>query len=121
MDTLLYHGDYKRDGRGFPVKISGMEEAVQRACIRLTVPMGNFVLDPNLGSRLHMLGRIQSINQEELALEYAREALLGMEDIRVISAKVDAQQQETLKIEFVLEYTGNEKAEQIGVMWELGH
>lgn len=119
MDTFLYHGDHKRDERGFVQGISGASEAIQQAMIRLSVPKGNFGLDKQLGSRLHTLGSALSKNQEELALEYAREAVLEVPDIRVISAKRVSGDAENLVLEFQLEYSGEEVPEKFQVMWEM--
>ena len=118
MDTLLAEGDYKRDRRGFPIPVFGAEERFQQAYIRLTVPQGQFALDKELGSRLYTMGQANPQKVQELALEYAREALMGMEDIRVISAEVVLQQDQILKIVFLLEYTGDKTSKQMKMMWE---
>ena len=101
--------------------ISGADELFQRACIRLTVPLGQFVPDKTLGSRLHTLGKEAPAKQQELALEYAREALIGMEDIRVVSAKVSSREDQTLEIVFSLEYTGADEPRECEILWELNH
>ena len=50
MDLVLYHGDHRRDERGYPQQAEGTAEKIQQAIIRLTVPKGRFALDPELGS-----------------------------------------------------------------------
>ena len=77
MDLVLYHGDHRRDERGYPQQAEGTAEKIQQAIIRLTVPKGRFALDPELGSRLYELGtgNREPGRLQELALEYAQEAL----------------------------------------------
>lgn len=77
MDILLHHGDHERNAQGFLQRADGARESIQQAMIRLSVPQGSFALDKNLGSRLHTLPNAPKERQEELALEYAQEALLG--------------------------------------------
>ena len=57
MELLLQHGDHSRNGQGFLQEVDGAQQLVQRAMVRLTVPKGKFVLNPQLGSLLHTLGR----------------------------------------------------------------
>ena len=75
MDILLHHGDHERNAQGFLQRADGARESIQQAMIRLSVPQGSFTLDKNLGSRLHTLPNAPKERQEELALEYAQEAL----------------------------------------------
>lgn len=56
MELLLQHGDHSRNGQGFLQEVDGAQQLVQRAMVRLTVPKGKFVLNPQLGSLLHTLG-----------------------------------------------------------------
>ena len=74
-----------------------------------------------MGSRLYTLGKAASAQRQELALEYAREALIGMEDIRVVSAQVSLREDQGLEIVFLLEYTGTEQPVEYQVLWELNH
>lgn len=64
--------------QGFLQQADGARESIQQAMIRLSVPQGSFALDKNLGSRLHTLPNAPKERQEELALEYAQEALLDL-------------------------------------------
>ena len=50
MELLLQHGDHSRNGQGFLQEVDGAQQLVQRAMVRLTVPKGKFVLNPQLGS-----------------------------------------------------------------------
>ena len=117
----MYHGDHQQNRQGFPVLISGAEELFQRACIRLTVPLGRFIPDKNLGSRLYTLGRAAPEQRQELALEYAREALIGMEDIRVVSARIFSGEDQAIEIIFSLEYAGTDQPEECQILWGLNH
>ena len=55
MDTALAGGDFSLGANGLPRGISGEEELLQRAAIRLRVPLGRFAFQPTLGSRLYTL------------------------------------------------------------------
>lgn len=90
MDILLHHGDHERNAQGFLQQADGARESIQQAMIRLSVPQGSFALDKNLGSRLHTLPNAPKERQEELALEYAQEALLDLPAVRVVSVKRQA-------------------------------
>ena len=74
MDTAICSGDFLLDGRGRPVVISGMQEILQRALIRLTVQKGSFIYDPELGSRLFTL-KSTSGDLQKQATNLVREAL----------------------------------------------
>ena len=95
MDLVLYHGDHRRDERGYPQQAEGIAEKIQQAIIRLTVPKGRFALDPELGSRLYELGtgNREPGRLQELALEYAQEALLELREVRVLSAKAQRREE----------------------------
>lgn len=67
MELLLQHGDHSRNGQGFLQEVDGAQQLVQRAMVRLTVPKGKFVLNPQLGSLLHTLGRTAPAQREQLA------------------------------------------------------
>ena len=78
MELLLQHGDHSRNGQGFLQEVDGAQQLVQRAMVRLTVPKGKFVLNPQLGkswaqldamdkswSQLEMMGLQQWKEKEE--------------------------------------------------------
>lgn len=121
LDMLLYRGDHLRNARGFPQKIEGGAEAIQQAMIRLSVPKGSFTLDEELGSRLHTLGNMAEEQQQELALEYAREALMDMSDIRVVSASCKQEEYGVLSFVFSLEYTGVQPPELFEFSWRFNY
>lgn len=85
MTTKLTHGDYRVDTRGNLIQIDGIEEIVQQAMIRLTIPKGSFCYNPELGSDLHTV----DLNQCDDNLLYAMvcDALAPMSYIDVISVK----------------------------------
>ena len=106
MELLLQHGDHSRNGQGFLQEVDGAQQLVQRAMVRLTVPKGKFVLNPQLGSLLHTLGRTAPAQREQLALEYAQEALLEMPEVRVVAARCkQGTQADELLVKFELECT----------------
>lgn len=106
MELLLQHGDHSRNEQGFLQQVDGAQQLVQRAMVRLTVPKGKFVLNPQLGSLLHTLGRTAPAQREQLALEYAREALLEMPEMRVVAARCrQGAQADELLVQFELECT----------------
>ena len=69
MDTALINGDFKVSSNGRPEQIDGTQELLQRAAIRLNVPLGSFVYDAQLGSRLHSLkAEDDALNAKALAM-----------------------------------------------------
>lgn len=102
MELLLQHGDHSRNGQGFLQEVDGAQQLVQRAMVRLTVPKGKFVLNPQLGSLLHTLGRSAPAQREQLALEY----VLEMPEVRVVAARCkQGTQADELLVKFELECT----------------
>lgn len=121
MELLLQHGDHSRNEQGFLQQVDGAQQLVQRAMVRLTVPKGKFVLNSQLGSLLHTLGRTAPAQREQLALEYAREALLEMPEMRVVAARCrQGAQADELLVQFELESTlENGKLERSVVEWRM--
>lgn len=89
MDTALAGGDFSLGANGLPRKISGEEELLQRAAIRLRVPLGRFALQPALGSRLYTL-RSETEDKDANALTMAQEALRELPQVWVESAVCSA-------------------------------
>ncbi|MFU0831860.1 MAG: Phage tail protein [Oscillospiraceae bacterium] len=85
MDLELFEGDFITDENGKPKTVTGAEELFQRAKIRLTVPIGSFALNPQLGSRLHTLTADTPLRDEK-ALSMAQEALRNLPQLTVESA-----------------------------------
>lgn len=106
MDTLLYNGDFARDGRGYPIPCSGAQELLQRALIRLTVQKGSFIYDPDLGSRLSLL-KNTTRNMEARALELIQEALLELPQLTPVGVSIQPQQgRENLSLTVLLNLEG---------------
>lgn len=101
MDTCLYLGDHQRDHRGLPFSISGTEELLQQAMIRLSVRRGAFPLNPQLGSRLHTLSP-NDPGLNDTALRLAQEALCEMNDIAVTKASCTVTPPEGMTAELFL-------------------
>ena len=99
MDTLLAFGDHKTDGCGLPVVLTGAQEIIQRALIRLSVKKGSFAPDPALGSELHRLRPGTGQETNRTALSYAQEALapLGAR-VLVLAAQCSVPEPEKLLI-----------------------
>jgi phage baseplate assembly protein W len=85
MDLELSGGDFITDENGRPKTVTGTEELFQRAKIRLTVPLGSFACNPQLGSRLHTLTADTPL-REEKALSMAQEALRNLPQLTVEKA-----------------------------------
>lgn len=121
MDILLHHGDHARNAQGFLEEVAGAPDYIQQAMIRLSVPQGSFALDKTLGSRLYALPNTSKERQEELALEYAQEALLPLSDVQVVSAQRTSKEGEKLEIAFSLVYSGQQtgQTERFVTLWAL--
>lgn len=89
MDTRLENGDFVRNHLGMPLVVTGAQELLQRALIRLCVRKGSFALDPALGSRLHTLRGESREHRQEAARLLAQEALLPMPEVTVEGAAVE--------------------------------
>lgn len=86
MDTALANGDFSVGSNGRPKQIGGTQELFQRAQIRLNVPLGSFVYDASLGSRLHEL-KADDSGLSEKALSMAQEALRVLPQVAAESSK----------------------------------
>lgn len=90
MDTALSNGDFDAGTNGIPRLLEGAEELFQRAAIRLTVPLGSFACDPELGSRLYTLPSLSG-GQSQKALAFAQEALRQLPQLTVVDAEYQQQ------------------------------
>lgn len=75
MALILRDGDYVPDGKGGFQKAEGAQELLERVLWKLSVRRGSFPFLPELGSRLHLLGRAPAREREALAGQYVAEAL----------------------------------------------
>ncbi len=107
MDTALMNGDFMLGCNRRPKQIGGVQELLQRAAIRLNVPLGGFVYDAELGSRLHNLKTGEDdLNAKALAM--AQEALKPLPQLTVEGAVCSTS--EPLIVAVQLGYSGG-KAE----------
>lgn len=87
MDTALTNGDFAPGSNGRPQQIQGTREILQRAMIRLNVPIGGFDYDAALGSRLHTLN-VNDADINAKALVMAQEALRPLSSVAVAGVKL---------------------------------
>lgn len=86
MDTALKNGDFELGPNGRPKSVGGVRELFQRAEIRLRVPLGGFVYDPLLGSRLRGLDPADP-ELEAKALAAAQETLRPLPAVTVFGVR----------------------------------
>ncbi len=79
MALVLRDGDYVPDGKGSFRTAEGAQELLERVLWKLSVRRGSFPFLPELGSRLHLLGRAAAGRRETLARQYVQEALADEE------------------------------------------
>ncbi|MEA4953996.1 MAG: hypothetical protein VB096_00555 [Pseudoflavonifractor sp.] len=75
MALILREGDYVPDGKGGFQTAEGSQELLERILWKLSVRRGSFPFLPELGSRLHLLGRAAPGQRASLARQYVSEAL----------------------------------------------
>lgn len=81
MELKLRDGAYVISPAGLPETVSGAEEILQRALLRLAARRGSFWPDPEYGSRLHTLCRLKPGQRASAARLFAAEALEGERDV----------------------------------------
>jgi len=113
LEFALRAGDYRPDGRGSFVAVSGPEALLQRALIRLSARRGCLPWLPELGSRLHMLRSARSDEWDVLAQAYVTEALAPEEDVRVETVSVTQPEPGRLHIEAILSAGGRRAAAEV--------
>lgn len=109
MDTLLVGGDHYRDSRGLPVAVTGDEELIQRALIRLGVRRGAFPADPGLGSELHKLREspgAPGLSLDRIARSYVQEALAPMTELAVQDVAVTRPEADCLLVAVTVSVRG---------------
>ena len=94
---ILREGDYVPDGRGGFRKAEGEEELLERILWKLSVRRGSFPFLPELGSRLHLLGRIPARERQALAGQYVMVAV-AYEDVVVAGVELVGEER-TLRLE----------------------
>lgn len=118
MDNLIVNGDMALDGNGDVQLVTGIQEVIQRAMIRLTVKQGAFAYDQTLGSRLHYLD-IHQVDDYTL-LSMVREALDDIDEITVsgVEKSVDKDHQ-ILYLTIYLKISGQDAILEINnTMWD---
>ena len=88
MSLLLQNRDYADDGNGGVAVVQDGDELLGEVLFRLTARRESFPFLPELGSRMHLLRRAKPSERENLALQYAVEALDGLTDVTVTSVSV---------------------------------
>lgn len=88
MGLLLKNRDYVADGNGGVATAQDGDDLLCEVLFRLTARRESFPFLPELGSRMHLLRRVRPSEWESLALQYAVEALEGMDDLTVTGAAV---------------------------------
>lgn len=115
MDTAINKGDFLLDSSGLPISISGVQEILQRAIIRLTVRKGSFVYDTDLGSNLYKL-KAGSANIKSEALNMVKEALKPMSNIFVENVSTEfVNSGENLRLNVIISI--NNKREEVEVVF----
>ncbi len=88
MALILRNGDYVPDNKGGFQKAEDAQEILERILWKLSVRRGSFPFLPDLGSRLHLLGRVPAREREGLARQYVTEAIsdepVNLEDLTLV-------------------------------------
>ena len=103
---ILREGDYVPDGQGGFSAATGAAQVLERVLWKLTVKRGSFPFLPDLGSRLHLLGRIPQKERQALAGQYVAEALQD-EAVAVREVKLTGGGEQTL-LPLLLDWQGEE-------------
>ncbi len=107
MYTERVNRDYVPDGTGGFRQCTGAAATLSEALFRLECRRGAFPALPELGSRLHTLGREKRAAREALARQYAAEALEGL-GLSVEGASVTEDAEGRLHVALSLRQGGTE-------------
>ena len=88
LDTALYDGDFLLSNRNRLVKISGIEEVLQKVFIILSVKKGSFCYDRNFGSEIYKLKNYED-HLEERAKMLVEQALYNLDYVKVTDVDVE--------------------------------
>ena len=110
MALRIRDGDYV-PGPGGLAETEGSEALLQNVLFRLTARRGSFPFWPELGSRLHQLGRLPAAERQGAAEQYVTEAMAQMPELTVAAVtleddrlRVDLRAQEqTVSVELTVE------------------
>lgn len=113
-ENLLRDGDYVPDGFGGFTRLRDREAVLACALFKLTCRRGTFPFLPELGSRLHELGKARPSAREEAARQYAAQALSGM-GLEVTEASVRMMTDSQANVTLQLRYQGEEETLEVTV------
>ena len=88
VSLLLQNRDYLPDGNGGVAVAQDGDELLGEVLFRLAARRDSFPFLPGLGSQMHLLRRAKPSEWENLALQYAVEALKDMAEVTVTGASV---------------------------------
>ena len=109
MSLLLQDRDYADDGNGGVAVAQDGDELLSEVLFRLTARRESFPFLPSLGSRMHLLRRVKPSERENLALQYAVEALEGLTEVTVTGASV-SEKDDTFRVGVELLWQGTRLA-----------
>lgn len=109
MDIKLSNGDWLLDERGLPVTVENEEKIFSRCENALTIPLGSFVYDKDLGSELHTLSGYEKGASENQAFQMAQKAVEKIEGVRIIDCNIIHCAQTIMEIIAVIEYAGKKR------------
>ena len=105
MSLLLQDREYVPDGNGGVAMARGGDELLGEVLFRLTARRDSFPFLPGLGSQMHLLRRARPSERENLALQYAVEALEDLSEVTVTGASV-RQEDDALRVSVELSWQG---------------
>ena len=105
VSLLLQNRDYAPDGNGGVAVVQDGDELLGEVLFRLTARRDSFPFLPALGSRMYLLRRAKPSERENLALQYAAEALEDLTEVTVTGASV-RQEAGTLRVSVELLWQG---------------
>ena len=88
MSLLLQDRDYADNGNGGVAVAQDGDELLGEVLFRLAARRDSFPFLPGLGSRMYLLRQVKPSSREDLALQYAVEALDGLPEVTVTGASV---------------------------------
>ena len=109
MSLLLRDRDYADDGNGGVTVVQDRDELLGEVLFRLAARRDSFPFLPGLGSQMHLLRRAKPSQRENLALQYAVEALEDLTEVTVTGASVQ-QEDGTLWVSVELLWQGTRLA-----------
>ena len=109
MSLLLQDRDYADDGNGGVAVAQDGDELLSEVLFRLAARRESFPFLPSLGSRMHLLRRVKPSERENLALQYAVEALAGLTEVTVTGASV-SEEDGTFRVSVELLWQGTRLA-----------